>query len=131
MPKKILVVEDNLDSRELMHLHLSTEGFSVVIATNGREGLYMANAEHPDLIITDIEMPELNGLDLVKELRAQPETRNIPIIVLSALGSAEMDKAIRAGADRAMPKPVLLDALADESRDLLARSTTKDRPTPE
>lgn len=108
MPKKILVVEDNLDSRELMHLHLSTEGFSVVIATNGREGLYMANAEHPDLIITDIEMPELNGLDLVKELRAQPETRNIPIIVLSALGSAEMDKAIRAGADRACPSRCFL-----------------------
>ena len=131
MPKKILVVEDNVDSRELMHLHLTTEGFSVVIAANGQEGLYMANAEHPDLIITDIEMPELNGLDLVKELRAQPETRDIPIIVLSALGNAEMDKAIRAGADRAMHKPVLLDGLADESRDLLARSNTKDRQPPD
>ena len=119
MPK-ILVVDDNLDTRELTHLHLTTEGFSVIIAVDGREGLYMARSERPDLIITDISMPGLSGIDMIKELRAQPELKKVPILVLSALGSGEMDIAIRAGADRAMNKPVLLDALVDEVKELLS-----------
>jgi len=117
---KILVVDDNLDTREIAHLHLTTEGFTVVIAADGREGLYMAGAEHPDLIITDISMPGLNGIDLIRQLRAQRELSNIPILVLSALGSGQLDDAIRAGANRAMNKPVLLDALVDEVRELLS-----------
>ena len=54
---KILVVEDTLDTREFIHLYLITEGFTVVTAANGQEGLYLGGAEHPDMIITDIEMP--------------------------------------------------------------------------
>ncbi len=119
---KILVVEDNPETRELTHLQLTMEGFTVVIATDGREGLYMAGAERPDLIITDISMPELSGIDMVKQLRAQPELAHVPILVLSALGREEMDEAIRAGADRAINKPVLLDALVDEVRELLRES---------
>ena len=119
---KILVVEDNSETRELTHLQLTMEGFTVVIATDGREGLYMAGAERPDLIITDICMPELSGIDMVKQLRAQPELSHVPILVLSALGREEMDEAIRAGADRAINKPVLLDALVDEVRELLRES---------
>ncbi|MFY9558014.1 MAG: response regulator [Blastocatellia bacterium] len=120
MPK-ILVVEDNLDTRELIHLHLSIEGFTVVIAANGREGLYMAGAERPDLIITDVNMPEVSGIDMVKQLRTNPELEKTPILVLTAFGREEMDEGIRAGADRAMNKPVHLDALMDEVRELLAR----------
>lgn len=119
---KILVVDDNLDTREITHLHLTIEGFSVVIAADGREGLYMAGAEHPDLIITDISMPGLNGIDLIRQLRSQAELAEVPIIVLSALGSGELNEAIRAGANRAMSKPVLLDALVDEVRELLSES---------
>lgn len=122
MPKKILVVEDNLDTRELIHLHLSIEGFTVVIAADGREGLYMASAERPDLIISDVNMPEVSGLEMIRQLRSQPELQNTPILVLTALGPEEMDLGIRAGADRAMNKPVHLDALVDEVRELLARS---------
>jgi DNA-binding response OmpR family regulator len=123
---KILVVDDNLDTREITQLHLTTEGFSVVIAADGREGLYMAGAEHPDLIITDISMPGLNGIDLIRQLRSQAELAKVPIIVLSALGSGELNEAIRAGANRAMNKPVLLDALVDEVRELLSESTRTD-----
>lgn len=122
MPKKILVVEDNLDTRELIHLQLSTEGFDVVIAANGLEGVYMAGAEHPDLIITDIQMPELSGLDMINQLRGRPEFENIPILVLTAFGNVEIDAAIRAGATRAMNKPVLLEELTDEVKELLAES---------
>lgn len=122
MTRKILVVDDNPDTRDLTHLHLTTEGFVVVVASDGREGLYMAIAEQPDLIITDISVPGLDGIDLVKQLRAQPELDNVPILVLTAFGNEEMDQAIRAGAYRAMSKPVHLDSLMDEVRELLAAS---------
>ena len=82
----------------------------------------MAVAEQPDLIITDISMPGVNGIELVKQLDAQPELDNVPILVLTAFGDEEMDKAIRAGAHRAMSKPVHLDSLMDEVRLLLTAS---------
>src|SRR5258706_11620125 len=84
MPKKILIIEDNIDTRDLLHLHLTTEGFTVVVAADGREGLYMAEAEHPDLIITDIDMPNIDGIELVKRLRSQSAFQNLPILVLTA-----------------------------------------------
>jgi CheY-like chemotaxis protein len=119
MPK-ILVVEDNLDTREFIHLHLITEGFNVVLAANGQEGLYLASVEHPNLIITDIEMPVLDGIEMVKKLRAQPDTQNVPILVLTAFGKEVIDNSIRAGANRAMAKPVLLDELMNDVRELLS-----------
>jgi DNA-binding response OmpR family regulator len=122
MKRKILVIDDNPDTRDLTHLHLTTEGFVVVVASDGREGLYMAVAEQPDLIITDISVPGLDGIELVKQLSAQPELANVPILVLTAFGNDEMDLAIRAGAHRAMGKPVHLDSLLDEVRHLLAES---------
>ena len=125
MPKKILVVEDNLDTRELIHLHLTTEGFAVVTASNGREGLYLASAEHPDLIITDISMPEIDGLELVRQLRTHPEFETLPILVLTAFGADQMDQAIKAGANRALNKPVHFDGLIDDVRELLAETNKK------
>jgi DNA-binding response OmpR family regulator len=125
MLKKILVVEDNLDTRELIHLHLTTEGFTVVTASNGREGLYLADAEHPDLIITDISMPEIDGLELVRQLRTQSEFESLPILVLTAFGADQMDQAIQAGANRALNKPVHFDGLIDDVRELLAESNQK------
>lgn len=119
MRKKILVVDDNADTRDLTHLHLTNEEFTVITAADGQEGLYMAGAEYPDLIITVIAMPGLDGLEMVRQLRAQPEHKHVPILVLTALGTEDMDQAIRAGANRAMSKPVLLDALTDEVKELL------------
>jgi len=115
---KILVVEDNLDTREFIHLHLITEGFDVALAANGQEGLYLATVEHPDLIITDIEMPGIDGIEMIKRLRAQSETQNMPILVLTAFGKEVMDNAVRAGANRAIAKPVLLDELINDVREL-------------
>ena len=127
MPKKILVVDDNLDTRELTHLHLTTEGFTVVVASDGREGLYLAGIERPDLIITDISMPGLDGVEMVKQLRQNSELKNVPILVLTAMGKEEMEHAIKAGANRAMNKPVLLDALADDVREMLAESEPRQK----
>ena len=125
MPKKILVIEDSLDSRELIHLHLTTEGFTVITACNGQEGLYLAGIEHPDLVITDIAMPELDGFEVVRQLRAQPEFEALPILVLTAFGREEMDLAIKTGANRALNKPVHFDGLIDDVRELLAETERK------
>jgi|SRR4051794_17661888 two-component system chemotaxis response regulator CheY len=119
MPKKILVVEDNLDMREVLHLYLKTEGFDVVVASDGREGLYMARAEKPDLIITDLHMPNLDGISLVKELRAEPAFKDTPIIVFTAFSREDRDNAIRAGANRAVDKPTHFESLIDDVQELL------------
>jgi Response regulators consisting of a CheY-like receiver domain and a winged-helix DNA-binding domain len=119
MPKKILVVEDNLDMREVLHLYLKTEGFEVVVASDGREGLYMARAERPDLIITDLHMPNLDGITLVKELRAEPAFKDTPIIVFTAFSREDRDNAIRAGANRAVDKPAHFESLIDDVHELL------------
>ncbi|HSE36753.1 MAG TPA: response regulator [Blastocatellia bacterium] len=125
MPKKILVIEDSLDSRELIHLHLTTEGFAVITASNGQEGIYLASVEHPDLVITDLGLPEMDGFQVVRELRAQPEFATLPILVLTAFGRDEMDQAIKAGANRALNKPVHFDGLIDDVRELLAETNRK------
>ena len=122
MPKKILVIEDNLDTRDLLHLHLTTEGFTVVVAADGREGLYMADAERPDLIITDIDMPNLDGIEVVKRLRAQTQFQSLPILVLTSFGDEQMEEAIRAGANRAAAKPTHFDSLIDDVNELLAEA---------
>ena len=125
MPKKILVIEDSLDSRELIHLHLTTEGYTVILASNGREGLYLAGIEHPDLVITDLGLPEIHGLEVVKQLREQPAFAALPILVLTAFGRDEMDQAIKLGANRALNKPVHFDGLIDDVRELLAEAAER------
>jgi len=125
MPKKILVIDDNLDMRAIMHLYLKTEGFAVVTAADGREGLYLASAERPDLIITDINMPDLDGIELVKQLRTQAQFKDLPIIAFTAYGIESRDEAIRAGAHLALDKPVDLDSLVDDVNDLLSQPKQK------
>ena len=122
MPEKILVVEDTLDMRELFHLHLTAEGYNVIVASDGREGLYLARAEQPDLIITDINMPNLNGLDMIRELRAMPECGEVPILALTAFGGSMAEEALEAGANRAMFKPTLFDSLVSDVKTLLSEA---------
>jgi CheY-like chemotaxis protein len=122
LPKKILVVEDTVDTRELIHLHLLREGYTVIVAANGQEGLYLASVEHPDLIITDLNMPGMDGLKMTKQLKTDADLKRIPILILSALGRDFMDRAIKAGANRAVSKPVLFDELSEDVRQLLIES---------
>jgi len=119
MSKTILVVEDTVDTRELLHLHLTKEGFTVIIAADGGEGLYMAKSDHPDLIITDINMPNLSGTDMIKQLREEPVFAKTPIIVLSAYGKGIAEEAIEAGATKTIQKPFEFDALIAQVKSLL------------
>lgn len=127
MPSKILVVDDNLEMREVVHMYLKEAGFSVVTACDGQDGLYLAKAEQPDLIITDVTMPRLDGIELTRQLRAQTDTRHIPIIVWTSLGSGTpLEEAIKAGANRAMHKPTHFESLIDDVNEVL-QETRRDQ----
>jgi DNA-binding response OmpR family regulator len=111
MSKTILVVEDTVDTRELLHLYLTQEDFTVILAADGGEGLYRAKSDQPDLIITDIHMPNLSGIDMIKQLREESEFAKTPIIALTAYGKDFRDEAIGAGASEAMQKPFQFEEL--------------------
>ncbi|MBK8480358.1 MAG: response regulator [Proteobacteria bacterium] len=102
---KVLVVEDNLEVLRFLHLQLQ-EQHEVFLARNGLQGLEMARAEGPDVIVTDFMMPELDGLSMIKTLRAARETAQIPIIMLTARGNLDDRlEAREAGADVYLSKP--------------------------
>ena len=122
MAKKILVVEDDLDARSLIEAILKLSGFEVVLAADGQEGLERAQVESPDLIITDIAMPRLNGLGLIHELRALTDFKKTPILAVTSYGMDKAMEAIRAGANRALARPVQNHLLLVFVFDLLSLS---------
>ncbi len=128
MSEKILVVDDSDDTREMMAKLLELEEFTVVTAEDGKSGLTTAAAEHPDLIITDINMPNINGIEMIKELRQQPACRDIPIMAITAYGNGVAKEAIEAGADMAATKPVQFRSLIVDIKKLLSKSGAN--PTP-
>ncbi len=101
----ILIAEDHADSREALRVLLEASGYRVHVARDGREAIERAHAVHPDLILMDIMMPELDGLEATRTLRASEEFRQVPILALTALeGSRE--HALEAGCDDHMLKPL-------------------------
>ena len=120
MAYKILVVEDNLDCREMLTALLETEGFNVLTAGSGNAGIDIAEAECPDLIITDISMPDLDGIEMTKRLRQHPKFSNVPVIVLTAFGDIDREWAIKAGASRFMTKPFEFVSLTIAIKHLLS-----------
>jgi Response regulator containing CheY-like receiver, AAA-type ATPase, and DNA-binding domains len=106
---KILLVDDNTEVRDLLTFMLSESGFLVITAVDGLMGLKVAEAERPDLIITDIEMPRLDGIQMIARLRGQLEFSEVPILAVSAYGKGELDAAISAGANQALQKPIDFD----------------------
>lgn len=111
MKKQILVVDDNPDAREMLSFILTGEGFSVITAEDGLEALDLIKDAQPDLIITDIDMPNLDGIELTKKLREQFQSTSLPIVIVSALDSRTTADAIKAGANGALQKPMQLDSL--------------------
>ena len=103
----LLYVEDNEDNIYMLSRRLEREGFTVLIARDGREGIERADAERPDLIIMDLVLPELDGFEAATRIRGAEKTRQIPIIALSASVLPEnQHKAIEAGCDDFETKPV-------------------------
>ena len=111
MPKKVLIVEDHEDIRCMMTVMLSFNGYQVIEAKDGYEAVEVAIREKPDLILMDIAMPILDGIDATRAIRRHAELAYIPIVALTAYGDFYEDKACAAGCNEVIQKPVDFDRL--------------------
>ena len=121
MNKRILVIEDDPNALRLVEYTLGQEGYQVITAANGLEGLKKAREEHPDLIILDIMLPGLDGYEVCQQLRQEPKTIKLPILMLSAK-AREIDKAtgLKVGADDYLTKPADPAMIVAKVKTLLA-----------
>ena len=116
---KILYIEDNDDNVYMLKNRLTRAGFTVVIATNGVQGVAMAASEHPDLIIMDLTLPDMDGWEATQRIKADPATTHIPIVALTANAmTGDREQAIAAGCDDFDTKPVEMPRLLDKIRAL-------------
>ncbi|MGF1675487.1 MAG: response regulator transcription factor [Rivularia sp. (in: cyanobacteria)] len=123
MPFKILVVDDDLGTRLSISDYLELSGYKVMTANDGQQGLMMVNKHHPDLIVTDIIMPQMNGYELVRRVRQKVEFRLLPVILLTArTQTQERILGYQSGCDLYLPKPFELEELAAAINNLLQRS---------
>ena len=119
MPK-ILYVEDNEDNVYMLKRRLERDGFEVVVAPDGEQGLAVARDQRPDLILMDLSLPVLDGWEATRRLKGSEGTRTIPVIALSAHAMpGDREKALEAGCDDYAAKPVNLPSLLAKIRALL------------
>jgi CheY-like chemotaxis protein len=121
-PQRVLVVEDSADIRGLWRMWLTFSGFLVDEATNGVEAITVARSRKPDLVLMDLCMPVMDGVEAIKVLRADAGTSDVPIIVITAQGTEESaQRAAEAGADAYVDKPVMPEELLQHMRDAFNR----------
>jgi CheY-like chemotaxis protein len=107
MPKRVLIIEDNLSNLELTSELIQAKGHQVICATSGNEALSIARAEQPDLILLDIQLPGVDGLTVARALKAEPATKEIPIVGISAHAMPEDEaRALQAGCIAYLRKPL-------------------------
>ena len=125
----MLVVDDDPVILKLLEVNFEMEGFTVLVARDGEEGIEVARADQPDLIVSDIMMPKVSGLELVTALKGDPATSEIPIILLSAKAqNADVRSGLDAGADDYVTKPFEPLDLVDRVNRLLEARASK-RPS--
>jgi|SRR5246127_501293 two-component system, cell cycle response regulator DivK len=117
---KILIVEDNEMNRDMLSRRLIRRGYQIVMAVDGEEGVVAAKSECPDLILMDMSLPVIDGWEATRRLKAEPQTRGIPVIGLTAHAMAgDREKVIDAGCDDYDTKPVELPRLLQKIEALL------------
>jgi DNA-binding response OmpR family regulator len=122
MPRTVLVVDDDPVILKLLEVNFEMEGFTVLIARDGEEGVDVAREQRPDVVISDIMMPRRSGLDLVAAMKGDPDTAAIPIILLSAKAqTADVRAGLDSGADDYVTKPFEPLDLVDRVNALLDR----------
>jgi two-component system cell cycle response regulator DivK len=127
MPK-ILLVEDNEMNRDMLSRRLQRRGYEVVLAVDGREGMALAQAEAPDLILMDMSLPVMDGWEATRQLKAASETMAIPVIALTAHAmSGDREKAMEAGCDDYDAKPIDLPRLLAKIEALLGKQSHHER----
>ena len=128
MPR-ILVVEDNESSRDMLARRLSRRGYQVISAADGKRGIAMAHDQSPDLIVMDMSLPEIDGWEATRRLKADPATRAIPIVALTAHAMAsDRKKAMDAGCDDYYTKPVDFESLVRSLETFLEARNRRARP---
>ncbi|HEY1340882.1 MAG TPA: response regulator [Bryobacteraceae bacterium] len=126
MPK-ILVVEDNEMNRDMLTRRLARKGFETAVAVDGEQGIALARSERPDLILMDMSLPALDGWEATRILKADPETRSIPVIALTAHAMAgDRERAVAAGCDDYDTKPVDFSGLLKKIEALLANAPRRE-----
>jgi DNA-binding response OmpR family regulator len=120
---RILIIDDDVGFRDLLRLHLSAAGYQVQVAEDGVTGGRALLAQTPDLIVSDLNMPFLDGFELLSLLRSEPETASIPVILLSGRSDGDtMAKAVELGAADFLIKPVTRDQLFESIEACLTRT---------
>jgi two-component system response regulator RegX3 len=118
----VLIVEDNDDIRIPLALTLKNEGFEVFAAEDCNSAFEVLASQHPDLILTDLLMPEMTGLEFIRQLRRTSGYTEIPIIAMSAYDNTYLAAAVLAGANAALHKPEDMDKLVDTVKEILGRA---------
>ena len=123
MSELVMVIEDEKEIRDLLRYNLEKAGYSVAASGDGEQGLKLLFASRPDALVLDLMLPGLNGLEIVREVRAEPLTHDLPVLVLTAR-SDEMDKLLgfEQGADDYLTKPFSPRELVARVKALLRRS---------
>ena len=115
----VLIVDDYPDALDVWALYLRAEGFRVLTATDGAHALAQVHTHRPDVVVLDLELPDVSGCDVARQLRAAPETRHIPLIAATGCSHGmQLERAREAGFDRVMVKPCDPDVLVEEIRRL-------------
>ena len=123
--ERVLIVEDNELNRDVLSRRLSTRGYDVLVAIDGLQGLALASACQPDLILMDLGLPEIDGWECVRRLRANPSTQMIPVVALTAHAlTGDRERALDAGCDEFDTKPIDFAGLLIKMKKLLDRSST-------
>ena len=126
MPKEILIVEDEANIRELLRLYLEREGYAVIEAENGVEGIKLWKSEKPDMLLLDVMMPVMDGWAVCKEIRAESD---VPIIMLTAKGeTADRVSGLEMGADDYIVKPLEMPEVIARVRAVFRRMAPDDAP---
>lgn len=114
MGSLILIAEDERDIREFLVVALQVSGFNVIEARNGEEAVALANSHKPDLILMDVRMPKVTGFEACEILKSSPDTKDIPIVFLSAYANKdEIRQGLALGADEYLTKPIAPDVLTE------------------
>lgn len=123
MKKKILIVEDNRDSLEILGLRITALGYEVIKACNSKEAITYAEADRPDLIFMDMDLPDVDGVKTTAMLRQNPKTSHIPVVAITAWISALwQEKAAKAGIETYLIKPISPQTLRETIEEYTKRS---------